>query len=139
MSSAQYEEYRQLITGMASELCNLSTTMQNTSQNRHMILSMHIVGYQVVFKNIRRCLEILSLTCTMIFTRHSLHSLHSLHLRITRPPHRPRIHEIHRAAFSTTWSRISTGNSPVKTIGAIDREWFQCLQHAQLVIFLVWK
>ena len=47
-----------------------------------------------------------------------LSTRYSLHLHIKRPPQGPRIHEIHYAAISTAWSRISTGNAPLKTIGA---------------------
>ena len=45
-------------------------------------------------------------------------SRYSLHLHITRPPQGPSVHEIHWAANSTAWIRISTGNAPVKTFGA---------------------
>ena len=47
-----------------------------------------------------------------------LSTRYSLHLHIKRAPKGPRFHEIQWAAVSTAWSRISTGNAPVKTIGA---------------------
>ena len=43
---------------------------------------------------------------------------YSLHLHITLQLQGPRVHEIHWAAISTAWSRISKGTAPVQKIGA---------------------
>ena len=123
MSSAQYDENRQLRTGMASETCLLSSRMQNTWPKKVYDTIHEYCVILSIFGHTRQYLKILSLTCTMLSTRYSLH----LHIKL--PPQGPRVHKINWAAISTAWSRISTGNAPVKTIGAtvpICNRWWIC-------------
>ena len=112
MSSAQYDEDWQLSTGMGSELCILSSRMQNACSKKvydtvheYCVILGSMQTYQAVFGN------------TEPNMHNAFHKIFpSFIYQATTPG--PKSSRNTLGCHCTAWSRISMGNASVKTIGA---------------------